>query len=126
MGLQRPWSVCSRFLAEQHLGPTNSVARCQLTASCAQAVKPARQGARGQGPGREHCHLPWVRTRQLLPRSRLRKRLCRSELDPAGAWLRLAGGGPVKKTGRVALSSCGRAEGAGIFWGRSSERAVPR
>lgn len=94
MGLQRPWSVCSRFLAEQHLGPTNSVARCQLTASCAQAVKPARQGARGQGPGREHCHLPWVRTRQLLPRSRLRKRLCRSELDPAGAWLRLAGGGP--------------------------------
>lgn len=54
MGLQRPWSVCSRFLAEQHLGPTNSVARCQLTASCAQAVKPARQGARGQGPGREH------------------------------------------------------------------------
>lgn len=34
--------------------------------------------------------------RQLLPRSRLRKKLCRSKLDPAGAWLSLAGGGPVK------------------------------
>lgn len=45
-----PWSVRACFLTEQLLSPTNSVARCQLTASCAQAVKTARRGARGQ-PG---------------------------------------------------------------------------
>lgn len=101
------------------------MAQCQLTASCAQAVKTARQGAWGQ-PGRTICLLPWARVTQLLPRSRLRKRLRRSKLDPASAWLRLAGGGPVKKTGRVAVSSCCRADRAGIFWGRSSEQAVLR
>lgn len=37
-----PWSVRACFLTEQLLSPTNSVARCQLTASCAQAVKTAR------------------------------------------------------------------------------------
>lgn len=43
--------VFARFLAEQHLSPGNSVAWCQLTVPCAQAVKTARQGARAQ-PGR--------------------------------------------------------------------------
>lgn len=45
-----PRSVCSRVLAEQHLSPSNSVARCQLTASCAQAV---RQPGKSQRPARE-------------------------------------------------------------------------
>lgn len=43
MGL-RALECCTCFLAEQHLSPTNSVARCQLTASCAQAVKTRQQG----------------------------------------------------------------------------------
>lgn len=84
------------------LEPSNSVARCQLTASRAQAVRqPGKEPETSQGG---LFLLLWAWMRQLLLRSRLRKKLCRSKLDPAGAWLRLAGGGPVKKTGRVALS----------------------